>query len=669
MNSIHEEAAGRLDRGFSRRRLLTGAVALAGTGAVAVAWSGSASADTTLQPIPTEFVPAVSAGARQKTLIGIGYETWWVPGSGVTWDLREATPKLGTYRSDDPAVIKQHAEWIRGAGYDFILVDWSNNLTGDNWTNGVAQAIMTATDAVFATYSTLAVHPKISLLIGTDANDTTDTVNFQAQISRIKSQYLGNPSYQGLLQQYQGKPLLTIYRGPNGNPPPDYTDPDFTVRFMTALHETIGDDSGQWSWIDRAPLISGPVTALSAFGEGVTSGGEPKNSGAAPAMTAGTTLGQSFTFSGSELTKVTALLATYASSDSSVTMTLYAGTPDTSLTQVASTTLTDFPDNSHQSLSFAGQPAGTYYLELSNPSGTPSWWFYSGSDVVDVGGQRYVDRVAQAAGTVMTFSYEGTSASGSGGLNGWQVGAGWSLVANGTGKLPLSAPEGMYPSTFGATAPGSLISPPFTISGTFLSFYAAGQDGPGNTGDQNYFTVRDASTGAVLRRSHTPNTTMYFAPTLIDVRDLAGRSVVFQADNGNASDSGWMAFASLAQAGAEFSVAAVGIFGDNQPAALSGWDVYSARSRLSGATLTAFMQAMFVYQPEVMLVQQWNEFGPSDENNVSQSNDIEPTVVTELSGAQSDGWGGYYLNLVTELITQYRKGAAFPAVTLDSRYP
>ena len=50
------------------------------------------------------------------------------------------------------------------------------------------------------------------------------------------------------------------------------------------------------------------------------------------------------------------------------------------------------------------------------------------------------------------------------------------------------------------------------------------------------------------------------------------------------------------------------------------------------------------------MIQQWNEFAAPDQYGVEASNDIEPTVAHRLDGPYSDGWGYYYLDLVTKLI-------------------
>ncbi|QNE16720.1 hypothetical protein F1D05_00910 [Kribbella qitaiheensis] len=654
--------------GVGRRSVLLGSAAAAGglaLGSTGIAAATPLSAGSNPYAARPRITGPVSLDARKKTLIGIGYETWFMP-KVATWNTAEAIPVLGRYRSDDVKVIRQHAEWISGAGFDFILIDWSNNLSDNNWTNGVARQIIDATDAVFAQYVRLPRHPKIALLIGTDSGGAVDTEHFREQLREIRAKYLGNPQYRALLQEFRGKPLLSVYRGPNGAPPPTWDDSDFTLRYMTALHEVVGDPGGQWSWIDRAPMISGTSTAVSQFGSGVVTGGQPKNGGATPPLKTGETVGQSFTFSGSSLTKLSVLLATYGSATSGITMTLYSGTPDGALEKIAGRTFTDFADNSWQDLVIEGAPAGQYYLELSDPAGTPAWWFDSGDSLPDVGGSQYLNRVKQSAGRLMTFTFYGT-ADGPGGLNGWQVGPGWTLSPN--SQSGLKAPEGAYPTTRGATKPGVLSSPPFEVSGTFIHFFAAGIDQPDNSGRSNYFLLKDATTGQVLRREHTPNTADYFVPISWDVRELLGRKVVFTADNRNATGTGWMAVCNISQQVAEFSVAAMAMASAETTPGLADWSTYSAKPRMSGATLVWYLQDIFAFQPEVMLIQQWNEFVHNDQYDVARSNDIEPTRMSGRDGPDSDGWGTYYLDLVGELIKQYRGGARIPAVRLDTRYP
>jgi hypothetical protein len=132
------------------------------------------------------------------------------------------------------------------------------------------------------------------------------------------------------------------------------------------------------------------------------------------------------------------------------------------------------------------------------------------------------------------------------------------------------------------------------------------------------------------------------------------------------SDLGWMAFDAVYQQRTEEMAVAPQTSGSQSPA---GGQEYDAHSRNAGGYLVQQMQKAFDYEPEILLIQQWNEFVRPDQYSVAGSQDIEPTTITNLAGANSDGWGYYYLNLVHDLITQYRQGAAFPQVTLDTRYP
>jgi len=203
------------------------------------------------------LVSPTRRAARGSTLFGIGYETWFVPGVN-TFGSAEATPVLGYYDSMDENVIVQHAKWLTDAGFDFILIDWSNNL-GPNWTNGVAQKIIAATMKLMEVYTKIPRHPKFALLLGLD-NGSVDTAEFNSQIDLINSTIVADPAYAPMWQLYKGKPLLPIYRGASFSPPPVYDNSSFTVRWMSAFHEITTNPWGDWSWSDREPIVDGPMT-------------------------------------------------------------------------------------------------------------------------------------------------------------------------------------------------------------------------------------------------------------------------------------------------------------------------------------------------------------------------------------------------------------------------
>ncbi len=199
-------------------------------------------------------VPGLSALERQMLAKDVDGHCATRP--GVSWARREATPVLGTYESASPTVIKQHASWIAGAGVDFLLIDWSNNFTGKNWTNGVALGIMSATYALAQTYRTLSQKPRFALLVGLD-NAQAGTSLFMEQVDLIWNMFIQAPEFRSLYQTFLGKPLLGVYTGPRSSPPPAWNDSRFTVRWVNGFNETThGNKLGYWSWIDRVPQVT-----------------------------------------------------------------------------------------------------------------------------------------------------------------------------------------------------------------------------------------------------------------------------------------------------------------------------------------------------------------------------------------------------------------------------
>lgn len=126
---------------------------------------------------------------------------------------------------------------------------------------------------------------------------------------------------------------------------------------------------------------------------GYSSGGNEVSGGwnFPPILQPGATFGQSFTAT-APFTSVAALLAVYGTSGSGATLTLY---DEFGGTQIASSVLTNVPDNAYQTLSFAEQPAGTYYLELSDAVGTITWWSNTSNNYD--GGTAYSNGVADEA--------------------------------------------------------------------------------------------------------------------------------------------------------------------------------------------------------------------------------------------------------------------------------
>jgi hypothetical protein len=249
-------------RSSPRRRSVLAAAAAGALGAVGLPALGADTAD-----------------AATGRLVGITYSSWfpptvWGANGGCTW----GTPQLGPYNSADPAVIRQHGEWLADAGVDFILVDWSNDIDYPADPNRMdIKAIEDATAQIFATFAQMPAHPNIAIMIGSPslAVDYTNG-RVQTKADQVYATYASNPAYSGFYQQFRGKPLLVDYAGTpalfqDGLPPWD--DGRFTVRHLTGfvseqanLLDGLVSKYGYWSWEDRGqqtyPVVDGVPEAM-----------------------------------------------------------------------------------------------------------------------------------------------------------------------------------------------------------------------------------------------------------------------------------------------------------------------------------------------------------------------------------------------------------------------
>ncbi len=234
------------------------------------------------------LVGALHSGVRAQTpyppvppeerLVGLAYQCWFPPAS---WDNVWGTPELGHYRSDDPAVIRQHAEWIADAGVDFIWIDWSNNVDHAPGMQGMEPtmrdgapflsyrpdiaSIESATRTLLELYVALPKRPKVSIFIGCpDAPEAVQDGRLQRKADQVYEWFVSDPDLGPLFQAYLGKPLLAVYVGtpsPFQQGPPDWDDPRFTVRWFTGYVTEQGNlrtdelvsRYGFWSWEDRGP--------------------------------------------------------------------------------------------------------------------------------------------------------------------------------------------------------------------------------------------------------------------------------------------------------------------------------------------------------------------------------------------------------------------------------
>ncbi len=200
--------------------------------------------------------------------VGITYSTWFPPLTGEKW----GTPVLGNYYSADEDVLNQHAEWIAGAGVDFIVIDWTN---GIDYVKGVQdgnhQYIEAATDELFRVFRERVdagkPTPKIIIATGIDTADKAQAFvdgRMDRKVNQIWEDYYGNPKYADLIFQYNDKPLIMMYLATSACVAKEgsqiYQDDRLTIRFFTGF---LGEQQnllkpgtriskyGYWSWWER----------------------------------------------------------------------------------------------------------------------------------------------------------------------------------------------------------------------------------------------------------------------------------------------------------------------------------------------------------------------------------------------------------------------------------
>ena len=162
-----------------------------------------------------------------------------------------------------------------------------------------------------------------------------------------------------------------------------FWDPSRVVAQLYADLYQPGLYSDLWFRWEGKPLILADP-ALIAQKEGTDAHDGPAQ------LTPGHTLGQSFTVTNS-IESVAAHCPTYSNTNSGVTLALRRDGPQGE--QLATETFNQIKDNAWIMLRLRSPlGAGTYYLELSNPRGTPGWW--SDSAKQWPGGQAFTDGVA-----------------------------------------------------------------------------------------------------------------------------------------------------------------------------------------------------------------------------------------------------------------------------------
>ena len=88
---------------------------------------------------------------------------------------------------------------------------------------------------------------------------------------------------------------------------------------------------------------------------------------------------------------------------------------------------------------------------------------------------------------------------------------------------------------------------------------------------------------------------------------------------------------------------------------LNNWLSSDAGGKNYGQTYRTQWRVADHYRPHFLFLCQWNEFEPPDQYNVNLSNDMEPTLMSELGSHRPSGWGFFYMDLTRWEIDRYQR--------------
>jgi hypothetical protein len=211
-------------------------------------------------------------------LVGVQWEEWFTP-TNCYWQTAQAVPLMGFYESFDPDVLRQQAIWLTESGADFIVADWSNNIWNiDDWDKRAPgfNELQLSTTMMLETLAKLRDEghdvPKFTLLTGVSNVPNTGVNAVNGQLNYIYRNYIDNPRFKGLWQEFDGKPLVTILDCSSSYARAGIkVDDRFTVRYVGSVLElSHADDYGLWSWMD------GTLKPILTYKDGKKGEGRPE---------------------------------------------------------------------------------------------------------------------------------------------------------------------------------------------------------------------------------------------------------------------------------------------------------------------------------------------------------------------------------------------------------
>ncbi len=203
------------------------------------------------------------ASEPSGTLVCMQWEPWFTPHNAY-WQTAQAVPVMGFYSSYNRDAIRQHVLWFVDLGVDFIMPDWSNHIWDkQHWNERPdgTNEIIHATELLLETLADMRDEgipvPKVVLMPGLSNGPPTTMNAMNEQLDWVYHAWIRNPRFEGLWQDYDGKPLVVILDtglvAKRETVPVD--DSHYTVRWMsTQLQILHHEKEGYWSWMDGSLL-------------------------------------------------------------------------------------------------------------------------------------------------------------------------------------------------------------------------------------------------------------------------------------------------------------------------------------------------------------------------------------------------------------------------------
>ena len=215
--------------------------------------------------------------APNDRCVGLAYSTWF---PNTQWLSHWGTPSLGFYKSADPRIIASHLSEIEATGVDFIMLDWSNNLSSPNnsaqrlhWLESIETSSIDLIEILCKSKFRL----KFCLMLGDPgAPDAISDGRMRQMIDRALRMFTSSSSVRERWFMWYGKPLLPMYVGtpsPYLDVADQFQDERVTLRFLTGyvsqqrrLLSGLISKYGYWSWEERGQqtytVVDGEAEAM-----------------------------------------------------------------------------------------------------------------------------------------------------------------------------------------------------------------------------------------------------------------------------------------------------------------------------------------------------------------------------------------------------------------------